>query len=156
MSQPLAHRLAKSVPVLDEGESVASAARKLLDGHLRALPVANARGRFAGVFGEREFLRALFPGYLGELKSAAFLTAELDEAIERRAGAGREPVREFMTTDHVDVPAAASDMQIAEVFMHHRVLILPVIDNGAVVGVIDRQAFFEEMAGKFLSRLAPD
>ena len=156
MSRPLAHRLAKPVPVLDESESVAAAARKLLDGHLRALPVADARGRFAGVFGEREFLRALFPSYLGELKSAAFLTAALDKAIESRAAAGQEPVRDFMTTDHVEVPVTASDMQIAEVFLHHRVLILPVIENGAVVGVIDRQVFFEEMAGRFLSRLTAD
>ena len=156
MDQRLAHRLARRAPVLDEGESVASAARKLLDGDLRALPVADGRGRFAGVFGEREFLRALFPGYLGELKSAAFLTAELDETIESRAAARREPVRDFMTTDHVDVPADASDMQLAEIFLHHRVLILPVVDKGVVVGVIDRRSFFEEMASRFMSRLPPD
>lgn len=156
MSQPLAHRLSKPVPVLDESEPVAAAARKLLEGHLRALPVADSRGRFVGVFGEREFLRALFPGYLGELKSAAFFTAALDDAIESRAAAAQEPIKEFMTTDHVDVPAAASDLQLAEIFMHHRVLILPVVEDGVVVGVIDRQTFFEEMAGKFLSRLPPD
>ena len=156
MDQRLAHRLAKPAPVLDESESIASAARKLLAGDLRALPVTDARGRFAGVFGEREFLRALFPGYLGELKSAAFLTAELDETIESRAAAQREPVRDFMTTDHVDVPADASDMRLAEIFLHHRVLILPVVDDGVVVGVIDRRTFFEEMAGRFVSRLPPD
>ncbi len=156
MSQRLAHRLAKPVVVLDQDESVAGAARKLLHGRLRALPVADSRGRFVGVFGEREFLCALFPGYLGELKSAAFFTAALDEAIEGRAASAQQPVKDFMTTDHVDVPATASDLQLAEIFMHHRVLILPVVDDGVVVGVIDRQAFFEELAGKFLDRLPPD
>ena len=30
--------------------------------------------RFAGIFGEREFMEALFPGYLKQLKDAGFLT----------------------------------------------------------------------------------
>lgn len=154
MSQSLTHRLSKPVTPLVETDSVASAATRLLEGRLRSLPVVDGRERFAGVFGEREFLAAMFPGYVGELRSAAFITAALDETIEHRASSSHEPIKTFMTTDHVDVPAAASDLQLAETFLHHRVLILPVVQDGAVTGVIDRQEFFAELANAFLSRVS--
>ena len=44
--------------------------RPLLDSGLPALPVVDERERFAGIFGEREFMGALFPGYLDQLKGA--------------------------------------------------------------------------------------
>ena len=46
--------------------------------------MVDERGRFAGVFGEREFMSALFPGYLDQLKGAAFLRRSLDETLEKR------------------------------------------------------------------------
>ena len=43
-----------------------------------------------------------------------------------------------LNTDHVDVGPDYSDVQLAETFLHHRVLIVPVVDQGRVVGVITR------------------
>lgn len=148
-----ARRLIKPATVLADDATVASAVRELLESDFRALPVADRRGRMAGVFGEREFFTALFPGYVGELKSAAFVTAALDETIEHRASTAGDVVGRFMNTDHVDVPPTASDLELAETFLHHRVLILPVVDGGRIVGVIDREAFFEALAARFLDRV---
>jgi CBS domain-containing protein len=153
MSQSLTHRLSKPVTPLVETDSVASAATRLLEGPLRSLPVVDPRKHFVGVFGEREFLRAMFPRYMGELRSAAFVTHALDESIEHRASSSGEPIKEFMTKDHVDVPDTASDLQLAETFLHHRVLILPVVRDRAVTGIIDRQEFFAELARTFLGRV---
>ena len=36
-----------------------------------------------------------------------------------------------MNTEHVDVGADYSDTQVAEIFLHHRVLIVPVSTTGA-------------------------
>ena len=55
-----------------------------------------------------------------------------------------------MTTDHVDVGADFSDAQVAETFLHHRVLIVPVVDDGRLVGVITRSDFFTALAQRFL------
>jgi CBS domain-containing protein len=74
----------------------------------------------------------------------------IDELLQRRAQCRDEPVSRYMTTDHVDVPREHSDAQIAETFLHHRVLILPVIDRGRVVGVITRSDFFRALAQRFL------
>jgi CBS-domain-containing membrane protein len=142
--------------VLREDETVAAAVQGLSDGDLRALPVVDARERFSGVFGEREFFAALFPGYMGELHNAAFVTAALDDTIERRLACAEEPVARFLTSDHVDVPPSASDVQLAETFLHHRVLILPVLEDRKVIGVIDRRDFFAALAGSFLHKLPHD
>ena len=55
-----------------------------------------------------------------------------------------------MTTDHVDVGTDFSDAQVAETFLYHRVLIVPVLDDRQLVGVITRNAFFTALARRFL------
>ncbi len=153
MSQRLPEQLVRPARVLRDDETVAVAARALLEGPLRALPVVDARDRFRGVFGEPEFFAALFPGYVGEIHNAAFITAALDDTIERRVGCAHETVAGFLNPEHVDVPRGASDLQVAETFLHHRVLILPVVEDGKVVGVIDRRDFFTALTGAFLEQL---
>ena len=106
-----------------------------------ALPVLDARERYAGIFGEREFMHALFPGYLDQLKGAGFLRS-LDETLERRVSCRVELVGHHLNTEHVDVGTDFSDTQVAEIFLHHRVLIVPVIDSGRLTGLITRSDFF--------------
>jgi predicted transcriptional regulator len=75
----------------------------------------------------------------------------LDEALEKRAAWRREPVAKHMNTEHVDVPEDASDVQVAETFLHHRALILPVRGDGGIKGVSTRSDFFTELAERFLA-----
>jgi CBS domain-containing protein len=136
--------------VLRSTDTIAAAVQSILDSGLPALPVLDERGRFAGVFGEREFMAALFPGYLDQLKGAAFLRRSLDETLERRDACRTEIVGAHMNTDHVDVGPDFADTQVAEIFLHHRVLIVPVVDGRRVTGVITRSDFFRSIAERFL------
>ena len=43
-------------------------------------------------------------------------------------------------------------MQLAEIFLHHRVLVVPVVDDGQVLGIITRHAFFPAVAQRFLDQ----
>jgi CBS domain-containing protein len=140
----------RDAPLLRDGDTVGDAIRALLDSDLPALPVVDARDRLVGVFGEREFLGAVFPGYLKELKYAGFVRRSLEDALEKRSESRQEPIRLHMNTEHVDVSSTYSDVHVAEIFLHHRVLIVPVTDAGRVVGVITRGDFFRQVAGKFL------
>jgi len=142
--------IVREPPLLHAGDSVESAVRQLRDTDLPALPVVDERERFAGIFGEREFMGALFPGYLKELKGAAFLHRSLDEALEKRDACRIEPIGEHMNTEHVDVGPDFSDTQVAEIFLHHRVLVVPIVDSGRVVGLITRHDFFTTLAERFL------
>jgi CBS domain-containing protein len=55
-----------------------------------------------------------------------------------------------MNTEHIDVGPHFADTQVAEIFLHHRVLIVPVVDNGRVRGIITRGDFFRAIADRFL------
>jgi CBS domain-containing protein len=142
--------LLREAPVLDVDDTIADAVRAVLDSGLPALPVTES-GRLRGIFGEREFLSALFPGYLKELKYAGFVKKSLESALEKRASCSTEPVRRYMNTDHIDVDADFSDAQVAEIFLHHRVLLVPVVDSEGVIGVITRSDFFRALAERFLA-----
>ena len=136
----------RSVPLLRTDQDLASAARAIIEAEVPALPVVDDEGAYVGIFGEREFIGALFPAYLGELHYAAFVPESLDEVLKRRSECGREPVGRYANTEHVDAALGSSDAQLAETFLHHRVLIVPILDHGQVSGVVTRWDFFKALA----------
>jgi CBS domain-containing protein len=144
--------LLRETPVVRESDTVAEGTRAVLDSGLPALPVVDDRERLVGIFGEREFLGAVFPGYLKELKYAGFVKRSLEDALEKRRECQAEPLEKYTNTEHIDVGADFSDAEVAEIFLHHRVLLVPVTDNGKVVGVITRSDFFRSIAERFLAR----
>jgi CBS domain-containing protein len=142
----------EDAPSLRADEPVVDALQTLLASGLPALPVVDAGGALVGLFGEREFMAALFPGYVGELHYAGFVSGQLDEALEKRAACAQEPISRHMNTDHVSVDEEFSDLALAETFLHHRVLVVPVARAGRQHGVITRTAFFRRLAERFLER----
>jgi CBS-domain-containing membrane protein len=149
--QNVSDPLVRDAPVLAATTPVADAVRCLLDSDLPALPVLDERERLCGIFGQREFLAALFPGYLAALQSAGFVPRSLQSALDKRAACRTEPVRDHMNTEHIAVRTDYSDAQVAETFLHHRVLIIPVIDHHTIVGVITRADFFRAVAERFIA-----
>jgi len=142
--------LLREAPVIRAGDTVETAVRALMNSDLPALPVVDD-DKLLGIFGEREFLAAVFPGYLKELKYAGFVKRSLEDALEKRSGCRADPVREHVNAEHVDVGTDFSDAEVAEIFLHHRVLLVPVADDGKVVGVITRADFFRSVAERFLA-----
>ena len=142
--------LLREVPTLIASDPLEVAVPRVVDSGLPALPVVDREGQYCGIFGEREFITAVFPGYLGELKYAGFVPRALESALEKRAGCKLEPVRDWMNTEHVDVGPDFSDAQVAEIFLHHRVLLVPVVEDRDVIGVITRNDFFKALAERVL------
>lgn len=143
----------EDAPILRADEPVVEGVRTLLASGLPALPVVDADGDLVGLFGEREFMAALFPGYVGELHYAGFVSGRLDEALEKRAACAHEPISRHMNTDEVWVNEEFSDVGLAEIFLHHRVLVVPVLHAGRPRGVITRTGFFRRLAEGFLERI---
>jgi CBS domain-containing protein len=144
--------LLRESPTVRDTDHVTAAVEALLATDLPALPVLDARDRLAGIFGEREFLGAAFPGYLRELKHAGFVRRSLDEALEKRDECRTEPVGRHMNSEHIAVERDFSDLAVAEIFLHHRVLLVPVTDDGRLAGVITRADFFRSVAERFLAK----
>jgi CBS domain-containing protein len=149
MPDSIINEALQEIEPLGADELIGPAARRVVDVGLPALPAVEADGRFVGIFGEREFMAALFPGYVGELASAAMVSRSVDETIERRSECAEQPIRRYLTTDHVLVEDEYSDTQLAELFLHHRVLIVPVATAGRVHAVITRHDFFCQLVERF-------
>jgi CBS domain-containing protein len=142
----------REVEPLSVDDTVGRAARRVVESGLPALPVVKADGSFAGIFGEREFMGALFPGYVKELTSSAMISRSMDEAIDRRIECALETIEKHLTVDAVVVDENYSDTHIAELFLHHRVLVIPVATDGRVSAVITRHDFYEALVGRFIRR----
>jgi CBS domain-containing protein len=140
----------RTVPLLDVARPLREAVAEVLAAGVPALPVVEGpEGRLRGIFGEREFFHALFPGWVDTLGYAGFVPRSLDRVLEQRQDCGDQPVGRWMTTDHVDVGPDVSDAGLAETFLHHRVLIVPVVDARRVTGVVTRADFFRALAERF-------
>ncbi len=146
--QRIATAVRREVPLLRVNERLRDAVAQIVDADVPALPVVAEDGELCGIFGEREFIRALFPGYLGQIGYAGFVPRSLDESLEKRAACLEEPVGAYMNTEHIDVGEDFSDTQLAEIFLHHRVLIIPIVDAGGVTGIVSREAFFRALAAR--------
>jgi CBS domain-containing protein len=145
--------IVRDAPVLRADQRVAEAATAVVDSGLPALPVVDADEKLVGIFGEREFIGALFPGWLGEIKSAAFVPDTIDDAIERRLECRQDPVEKYTNTEHVAAGPRHSDVQLAETFLHHRVLLIPVVDEDQhVTGVVTRSDFFAALVQRSRER----
>ncbi len=149
MPDSIVKQAIREVEPLRSDQTVVSAARRIVEHELPALPVVNAAGNFAGIFGEREFMLAIFPGYVGELASSAMISRAIDETIERRESCREEPIAKYLTKDHVLVEDTYSDTQLAELFLHHRVLIIPIATNGRVHAVVTRNDYFRGLLERF-------
>jgi predicted transcriptional regulator len=57
---------------------------------------------------------------------------------------------QHMTKDHVVAEDDFSDTELAEHFLHHRVLIVPIAREGKVHGVVTRNDFFKALAERLL------
>jgi CBS domain-containing protein len=141
------------VPLLRAGDKVGEAAAALVDAALPALPVVNDDGSLRGIFGEREFSAALFPGYLSELKSAAFVSGSIEDVIDKRLECRLDPVSKYTNTEHIAAGPGHSDTQLAETFLHHRVLIIPIADANSVLGIVTRSEFFASLVERFIQRV---
>jgi CBS domain-containing protein len=149
--QRIASTVRREVLLLREDERLGAVVKALIDADVPALPVIDAAGKLCGIFGEREFIGALFPGYLTTLGYAGFVPRSLDAALEKRAGCADEPVGRHMNTEHIDVGEDFSDTQLAEIFLHHRVLIIPIVHAGRVTGIVTREDFFRALAQRLLA-----
>jgi predicted transcriptional regulator len=69
----------------------------------------------------------------------------------KRQSCRAEPVSKYLNREHVDVGSDFSDVGLAEIFLHHRVLIVPVTQNKRVIGLITRSDFFAALAERFLA-----
>jgi CBS domain-containing protein len=121
-----------SVP---DSATLAEAVAALFEAQVPALAVVDAEHRVVGIFSEGDLLRAVFPGYLAEIRHTAFLPDDA-AALEELARRARDrPIRE-LARPSVVLRAEDSQIHAAERLMHSGEDALPVVDGTRFVGML--------------------
>ncbi|MDP2711464.1 MAG: CBS domain-containing protein [Solirubrobacteraceae bacterium] len=140
----------RDAPTIDVSDCVEHAVRVLVASGLPAVAVVDANDRSVGTFGERECLAAMLPGWVDLLSGAAFVPRDPQHPLALDQSCRAEPVAAYMNPEDVGAGPGCSDLQIAETFLHHPGLILPVVDRDGVRGVVTRSDFVHAVARRFL------
>jgi CBS domain-containing protein len=128
--------LVQPVQALREDDDLAHAAARVAAAG-GGLPVADEFGRLVGYLSEGDLLRALFPGYLSELRTTRFLTSDFPSLLRHAREAARGLVGEHMTRDPASVDIDDPDSHAAALFLREGFRVLPVVDaQGRVRGVV--------------------
>lgn len=131
-----AHLVDASVPAT---ASLAEAVEALSATQSPALAVLDESGRVIGVFSEGDLLRAVFPGYLKELRHTAFLTDDAASLDQLTRDARDRPVGELARTTEV-LSIEDSQIHAAELFLHTEEDALPVVDGDRFCGMLSVSA----------------
>lgn len=113
---------------------VTEAARIMLEHRISGLPVVDSGGKLVGIITERDFLRRRngtrnrLTDVFGEGASAKAALAELRS---RR-------VEELMTKDPLTIGVDTPADEIAKIMERENIKRLPVIAEGAIVGIVSR------------------
>ena len=121
-----------SVP---ESAELAEAVAELFAARVPAIAVLDAERRVLGILSERDVLRAVFPGYLAEIRHSAFLPDDAAGLEELAARARDRSVRDFVRTSEL-LDASDSQIHAAERLMHSGDDALPVVENGRFIGML--------------------
>jgi len=155
LSDRIINSIIREVVPLADTDPVGYAGRRVVESGLPALPVIDRDGRYVGLFGEREYMTAIFPGYVGTLMNARMIRRSLDATIEPHMASQDKPIRPYLTTDPVLLEDDYSDAEMAETFLHHRITVVPIATEGRVHSVVTRGEFFLELYGR-ITDLAED
>lgn len=116
------------------------ALKVLHESGLPAIAVLGDEGAVVGLFGAKEVLRGLFPGYLDELKHSAFISDDLPGLQEHLREVATEPVTDYMTEPLV-VDTDTSAIHIAEQIVHSDIRALALTENGQFIGMLGAHRF---------------
>lgn len=113
----------------------AEAAEALFEARAPAVAVVDGAGRVVGLLTERDVLRAVFPGYLAELRHSSFLPDDQAGLDERRREVASRPVTDFARPVE-PLSADESETHAAERFLHVDEPALPVVDANRFLGTL--------------------
>lgn len=118
MNTPLSHILSQksaAVTTVDPSVTVSDAVRIMNQFHIGAVLVTDADGRLVGIFTERDVLSRI---------------------VGRGLNPAATPVQSVMTTKLITTTPGGTVDEAMTIFMERRIRHLPVLDHGAIVGII--------------------
>lgn len=133
--------MTKDLSAVEEEDSILEAVRIFHSQRISGIPVVRSNWILTGYLSEGDILRAALPTYVEVLMQHSFLDNSEGSLFDRLQALGRRRVKEFMCTDPVSVDTSASLMAVADLMLRKRLKRLPVVEEGRLVGVVDRATF---------------
>lgn len=147
----------KNVITVQEDTSIEELARVLTENHISGAPVVNKEGKLVGIVTDADLIHKdtnpRTPGFVNILGAIIYVTgiARYRDDFKKLAATRTS---EIMTTDVISVSGDAEIEQVAALMVDHGVKRVPVLDNGAIIGIIGRADIVKTLAGP-ASRLSP-
>ncbi|MDR1873826.1 MAG: CBS domain-containing protein [Synergistaceae bacterium] len=113
--------------------------------NISGLPVVRSDWRLVGFLAETDILRAATPSYLEVLTHSTFLSGEEEEFVRQLKNLGHLSVRDYMSKLPMFVESHVSLMSVADLMIRKHFRRLPVVEDGLLVGVIDRRMLWNFM-----------
>ncbi|MGQ9677371.1 MAG: CBS domain-containing protein [Chloroflexota bacterium] len=124
--------MSTSIVTIGVRDSMAKAARLMLDHRINALPVLDEQGRLAGMIGIRDVLRVPLPSHSD---SPIIKWTRLEE---KAALLSKTCVREVMNRRVVSVGDTATVIEVAALMANRGVHPIPIMRDGQLLGVVGR------------------
>ena len=137
---------------LRPSDTVAVAAARILEHHLRHLPVVDAQGRYLGTFSIYSLLKLTLPQAVLDkhgLDNVAFVTEHVSDLARRLGGRRDEPVQNWLNVHEVAHPNTPA-MEIMLLMLHGRTTSVPVVDkeSGRLEGIVSFWDVLEKLTGE--------
>ncbi len=128
--------------------TVFDAAEILTSEHVSALPVIDDRGQLVGIVSEADLIRR---AEIGTTPHKSWLHRWLDDDVTKAAEYVRSHsrrVRDVMTKTVVTVEEDATLADIAELMAKHGIKRVPVVQEGALVGIVSRANLLQALMSR--------
>lgn len=134
--------MTKKVITVHPDTEVIKAAQLLLDHHINGLPVVDKEGRLKGIICQSDLIvqqkKIPLPSFFILLDSAIPLTSpkNIEQELQKMAAI---KVIEAMTPDPITVGPETGLADIATTMVKSNIHVLPVLDQGRLVGIIGKE-----------------
>lgn len=137
---------------LRPSDTVAVAAARILEHHLRHLPVVDEQGRYLGTFSIYSLLKLTLPQAVLDkhgLDNVSFVTEHVSDLARRLGGRRDEPVQNWLNIHEVAHPNTPA-MEIMLLMLHGRTTSVPVVDkeSGKLEGIVSFWDVLEKLTGE--------
>ncbi len=128
----------KNVTTLSSDMSAMEAVKKLFELEISGLPVVDSDGRIAGMFTEKDILKAILPSYVE--KVGKFIYEENPKGIKKKLeGLNNIKVKDLMRKEVVTVNEETGCYEAARVMLTQKARRVLVVDReNKVIGIVAR------------------
>lgn len=132
-------------PVSIRDDATYEEAVKLLDERkITGCPVVNSEGGLVGIVSYKDLMRVLFPYYDSYYKSPEIYT-DFDQRELKASEIGAHKISTFMSTNLHTIGPDASILQAGGIMLAHNIHRLPVMENGALIGIVTQTRILREI-----------